>query len=29
MGLSGTWNKISRLARERKDKHDIIQHPVM
>ncbi len=29
MGLSGTWNKISRLARERKGKHDIAQHPVM
>lgn len=28
MGLSGTWNRISRLARERKEKHDI-QHPVM
>jgi tryptophanyl-tRNA synthetase len=28
MGLSGTWNKISRLARERKDKVDI-SHPVM
>lgn len=29
MGLSGTWNKISRLARERKAKHDIASHPVM
>ncbi|MBS0656138.1 MAG: tryptophan--tRNA ligase [Verrucomicrobia bacterium] len=28
MGLSGTWNRISRLARERKEKHDV-QHPVM
>jgi len=28
MGLSGTWNKISRLARERKAAADI-QHPVM
>ena len=29
MGLSGTWNKISRLARERKAKHDIAHHPIM
>ena len=28
MGLSGTWNRISRLARERKDKMDI-SHPIM
>lgn len=28
MGISGTWNKISRLARERKEKVDI-HHPVM
>jgi tryptophanyl-tRNA synthetase len=28
MGISGTWNRISRQARERKEKHDI-QHPVM
>jgi tryptophanyl-tRNA synthetase len=29
MGLSGTWNKISRLARERKEKHDVLQHPIL
>ncbi len=29
MGLSGTWNKISRQARDRKSKHDIAHHPVM
>jgi tryptophanyl-tRNA synthetase len=29
MGLSGTWNKISRLARDRKEKHDVLHHPVM
>ena len=29
MGLAGTWNKISRLARERKEKHDSIHHPIM
>jgi tryptophanyl-tRNA synthetase len=29
MGLSGTWNKISRLARDRKAKHDIAPHPIM
>ena len=29
MGLAGTWNKISRMARERKSKHDIAPHPVM
>jgi tryptophanyl-tRNA synthetase len=28
MGISGTWNKISRLARDRKEKNDV-QHPVM
>lgn len=28
MGLSGTWNKISRLARDRKAQNDI-KHPVM
>ncbi len=28
MGMSGTWNKISRLARERKQEQDI-KHPVM
>jgi tryptophanyl-tRNA synthetase len=28
MGLSGTWNRISRLARERKEKIDIT-HPIM
>lgn len=29
MGISGTWNRISRLARERKDKHDLVQHPIL
>lgn len=29
MGLAGTWNKISRMARERKSKHDIASHPIM
>ncbi len=29
MGLSGTWNKISRIARDRKEKHDACQHPIM
>ncbi len=29
MGLAGTWNKISRIARDRKSKHDNIHHPVM
>ncbi len=29
MGLSGTWNRISRLARERKEQHDVMRHPVL
>ncbi|MCE5293449.1 MAG: tryptophan--tRNA ligase [Chlamydiales bacterium] len=29
MGLAGTWNKISRMARDRKGKHDIAPHPIM
>jgi tryptophanyl-tRNA synthetase len=28
MGISGTWNKLSRLARDRKAAHDL-HHPVL